>query len=41
MTQDIRSMLERSAPTLIGDALGAASLVVMLVGFLALPQLLG
>lgn len=31
MAKDIKSVIERSAETLISDAIGAASLVVMLV----------
>jgi hypothetical protein len=31
MAKDIKSVIERSAETLISDAIGAASLIVMLV----------
>jgi hypothetical protein len=39
MAKDIRTMIERSRDTLISDALGAVSLVVMLVAGLSLPGL--
>lgn len=39
MAKEIRSVIERSSKTLISDAIGAASLVVMLVIGLSLPGL--
>lgn len=41
MAKDLKSAIERSSETLIADAIGAASLVVMLVVGLSLPSLLG
>ncbi len=38
MAKDIQTAIRRSADTLISDALGAASLVVMLVVSLSLPS---
>lgn len=40
MAKDIQSAIRRSADTLLADMLGAASLVVILLGSLALPSLL-
>jgi hypothetical protein len=39
MAKDIRTMIERSRDTLVSDAIGALSLVVMLVAGLSLPGL--
>jgi hypothetical protein len=39
MAKDIRAMIERSRDTLVSDAIGALSLVVMLVAGLSLPGL--
>lgn len=37
MAQEIKGVLTRSSDTIIADAIGMASLVVMLFGALALP----
>jgi hypothetical protein len=37
MAQDIKSLIERTRGTLVADALGAVSLVVILMGGLCLP----
>ncbi len=39
MAREIRTMIERSRDTLVSDAIGALSLVVMLVAGLSLPGL--
>ena len=39
MVQQLRSSVSRSRDTLLADAAGAVSLVVLLVGSLALPGL--
>ena len=39
MAQDIKSLIERTRETLVADALGAVSLVVILMGGLCLPAL--
>ena len=40
MAKDFKSVIERSSETLVSDAIGAASLVFMLVIGLSLPGLL-
>lgn len=40
MAKDIKSMIDRSRETIVADALGAAALVVILMGGLVLPGLL-
>lgn len=40
MAHDLKAVIERSAATLVTDALGAATLLVLLFGGLALPHLL-
>lgn len=40
MTQDIKQVIERSRDTIVADALGVASLVVILMGGLVLPGLI-
>lgn len=39
MTQEIKSAVARSRETIVYDALGAASLIVLLVAALSLPSL--
>ena len=39
MIRDVQSILERSSETLVEDALGAASLFLLLFAGLALPSL--
>ena len=39
MAKDIKTALHRYADTIVADALGAASLIVMLFGALSLPAL--
>lgn len=39
MLDDLKAMIDRTAPTLLADALGAASLVVLLFAGLYLPGL--
>ncbi len=39
MAQEIRTVIERSRDTLVSDAIGVLSLVVMLVAGLSLPGL--
>ncbi len=39
MALEIKAVLERSRSTLVSDALGAVSLIVMLVAGLSLPGL--
>lgn len=38
MTQDIKNVIHRSSDTLLSDALGMVSLIIMLFGALALPS---
>ena len=40
MAKDIKAVIDRSRETLVADALGAAALVVILMGGLVLPGLL-
>lgn len=40
MAKELKAVIERSAGTVVGDALGAATLLVLLFGSLALPHLL-
>lgn len=40
MAKDLKSVIERNAETLVSDAIGAASLVIMLVIGLSLTGLL-
>ncbi|WP_263405979.1 hypothetical protein [Histidinibacterium aquaticum] len=39
MTQDIRTAIQRSKETILGDAIGALSIAVMLLVGLSLPGL--
>lgn len=40
MAQDIKNVFYRSADTILADAVGVVSLIVMLFGALALPAFL-
>jgi hypothetical protein len=40
MAKELKSVIERSRDTIVPDALGAAALVVLLMGGLVLPGLL-
>ena len=40
MVGELKSVIERSRETLLADALGAAALVVLLLGGLVLPGLI-
>ena len=40
MAKELKSVIERSRETLLADALGAAALMVLLLGGLVLPGLL-
>ena len=40
MTEEIKSVISRSRDTIVGDALGVAALMVMLIVGLALPGLI-
>ncbi len=39
MFTELKAIIDRSAPTLLGDAVGAAALVVLLMAGLYLPGL--
>ena len=40
MAKELKSVIERSRETLLADALGAAALMVLLLGGLVLPGLI-